>query len=197
MKSILQNVAENLPEAYIVTSPRAGDGKTHQIHHHMKWQQLKGREVKKVSICWGGPQTRADCANTLKRAVSLDHYQCKLKLHLELHTFEDNRVLDMNQLLIELLLFGSIFNPATSSWVLLPTDALIFIEVANTLVLHNNLPLLLLHAPFLEMLPRQLNVNGEEPLDFEEFSDYDSIAIDPRSNVNLFALAGQMMCDFL
>ena len=161
-------------KCHIVHSDFAGDGKTHAIHSAADWD-----EDSHVTS-WGGAQTRGQAARALRCGTA----RC---VHLELHSFEGG--VDADLLLLELLLFRSVFDPERSEWTRLGREIPIFVEVANSIKIPGapSAQLVLLSAPILQAMPGQWKI---EPTSAFEFYDDDLVPTRAAQSAFNFALAG-------
>jgi hypothetical protein len=159
---VLASCCPRLPKCFVVTSATAGQGKTHAIARH---GSPHAGQVS--SAVWGGAQTRAEAAAALRAALAT----ADDRVHLELHCFEEGwSPVDIDMLTLELLLFGSVFDPESASWVRLPDGKTAYVEVANTLLVKGE-PLLQLAAPLLKCFPEKIVVSGTEPFVFDREED--------------------------
>ncbi|CAJ1380852.1 unnamed protein product [Effrenium voratum] len=141
----------------VVTSDFAGDGKTHAICNHERWHKDSH-----AILVWGGAQTRGQAARALRDVGN------RSSVRLELHSFEEGGGVDADMLLMELLLFRSVFDPETSEWVRLLSGTALFIEVANSIKFkqHASEALMLLSAPILKCMPGNLKIDADTPFCF-------------------------------
>ena len=159
VQRVLASCYQQLPSCIVATSAAAGQGKTHAIMRHPA--QSHGGAQEASSTVWGGTQTRAQAAAMLRSASKRD-----ASVHLELYCFEEGGPVDVDMLTFELLLFGSVFDPGSASWVRLNPNKTTFVEAANTLMV-GGAPLLHLAAPLLNCIPGQLTITGTEPFVFD------------------------------
>ena len=179
IKSFLKEAGAALGCHEVVSSNYAGDGKTHAIRKCDKWDPASH-----ATIIWGGAQTRGQAARALRKAGSAR------SVHLELHSFEEGGGVDSDTLLMELLLFRSVFDPERSEWTRVASETPIFVKVANSIKIKQGLrsaPLMLLSTPILEMVPGQKQIDANLPFVFGgEDLDPERAASTARD----FALAG-------
>ena len=184
VQRVLASCGQQLPPCLVATSGAAGQGKTHAIvrhpAHHSNNGGARGQEAS--SAVWGGTQTRAQAAAMLRNASKRD--AC---VHLELYCFEDGGPVDVDMLTFELLLFGSVFDPGSASWVRLNPGKTVFLEAANTLMV-GGAPLLHLAAPLLNCVPGKLTIAGTEPFVFD--CEEDAAHASASSGALNFAIGG-------
>ena len=171
----------------VVSSDVSGNGKTHHIMNHTEWDRLSN-----ASLVWGGAQSRGQAALELKKAIASGAH-C---LHLELHPFEEGGGVNVDLLVAELLLFGSVYDPSTSEWARLSSGTRLFVEVANSIKVRPQasapelIPLTLLSAPLLKLVPEQFCVSAEIPFQFGKADlDLASASLQARD----FSLAGSAL----
>ena len=184
LKRTLAEAGPRLCWHVVVTSDVSGDGKTFQIRNHPQWDPDSN-----ATLVWGGAQTRGQAALELKKAIATG----ACSLHLELHPFEEGGGVNVDLLLTELLLFGSVYDPATSEWARLQPGTRLFVEVSNSIKVRPQagspdlIPLTLLSAPLLDIVPGQLKAAAGVPFRFE------GLDLDPETasgNALDFSLAG-------
>ena len=187
LKRILSDADKCLCWHRVVSSNIAGNGKTHHIMNHAEWDRNSN-----ATLVWGGAQSRGQAALQLKKAIATGA-RC---LHLELHPFEEGGGVNVDLLVAELLLFGSVYDPATSEWARLESGTRLFVEVANSIKVRPQatspelIPLTFLSAPLLEMVPGQLCVSSEVPFQFVGV-DLDPATASPEAMD--FSLAGSAL----